>query len=53
MSFEELHTTLKKYVSNPLRLWKQCVRVKRGIKDTSKKGGMFKDQVYLRGAIEL
>ena len=29
------------------------MRVKRGMKDTSKKGGMFKDQVYLKGAIEV
>jgi hypothetical protein len=29
------------------------MRVKRGIKDTSQQGGMYKDQVYLIGAIEV
>lgn len=29
------------------------MRVKRGIKDTSQLGGMYKDQVYLIGAIEI
>ena len=29
------------------------MRVKRSLKDTSTPGGMFKDQVYLRGAHEL
>lgn len=53
MGFEEMHSTLKKYISDPERLWKQCVRIKRGLKDTTKKGGMFKDQVYLRGALDL
>jgi hypothetical protein len=29
------------------------MRVKRGIKDTSKNGGMYKDKFYLIGAIEI
>ena len=29
------------------------MRVKRGIKDTSLKGGMYKDQVYLIGAVDI
>lgn len=53
MSFEEMHSVLKKYISDEIKLWRECVRVKRGMRDTSRKGGMFKDQVYLRGAIEI
>ena len=30
-----------------------CMRVKRGIQDTSLKGGMYKDQAYLIGAVEI
>ena len=29
------------------------MRVKRGLKDTAKEGGFFKDQCYLRGAVEI
>lgn len=30
MSFSELYTTLKKYVKSEQKLWRQCLRVKRG-----------------------
>lgn len=33
--------------------WKFCLRVKRGIVDTSEKNGMYKDQIYFIGAIEI
>ena len=29
------------------------MRVKRGITDTKEVGGMYKDQVYLKGAVEI
>ena len=29
------------------------LRVKRGLNDTSKPGGLYKDQVYLEGALQL
>jgi len=29
------------------------LRVKRGLTDTSMKGGLYKDQVYLEGAIKV
>ena len=53
LSFQELYARLLKYISDPVKLWRECVRVKRGFKDTSAKGGMYKDQVYLRGCIEI
>ena len=33
--------------------WKFVLRVKRGVQDTSEPGGLYKDQVYLEGAIEV
>jgi len=53
LGFEALFNELEKYIKNPIKRWKECVRVKRGIADTSQSGGMYKDQVYLRGAIEI
>jgi len=53
MGFQELYENLRKYISDPIKLWRECVRVKRGLQDTSKKGGMYKDQVYLRGCIDI
>ena len=60
LSFEELFQDLGKYIKDPYRRyesrlsdiiiylrWKECVRVKRGIADTSQEGGMYKDQVIL------
>ena len=29
------------------------LRVKRGLTDTSQKGGLYKDQVYLEGAVKI
>lgn len=33
--------------------FRECLRVKRGLTDTSKPGGMYKDQVYLMGALKV
>lgn len=33
--------------------WKYVVRVKRGLTDTSQKGGLYKDSVYLEGAVQV
>ena len=44
---------LEKYVDNPRRRYKYVLRVKRGLTDTSKPGGLYKDQVYLEGALKL
>jgi len=53
LGFEELFNDLEKYIRDPTKRWKECVRVKRGTVDTGQIGGMYKDQVYLRGAIEI
>lgn len=53
MSFVELFHALEKYIDKPQMRWKYCIRVKRGLTDTSKKGGLYKDSVYLEGAIKV
>lgn len=40
-------------MDNPVSRWKAALRVKRGLTDTSKKGGLYKDQVYLEGAVKI
>lgn len=49
MSFVQLFEALKPYVDSRERRWNVCLRVKRGISDTSIPGVFPKDQVYLRG----
>jgi hypothetical protein len=53
LSFVELFKALERYVETPQSRWKFCLRVKRGLTDTSMKGGLYKDQVYLEGAIKV
>jgi len=53
LSFEDLFTELHKYIPDPIERWKECVKVKRGLHDTSVLSGMYKDQVYLKGAVEI
>ena len=53
MSFVELFHDLEKYVDSPMGRWKFALRVKRGLTDTSQTGGLYKDQVYLEGAIKV
>lgn len=53
MSFSELYKDLEKYVDNPKLRYKYVLRVKRGLGDTSQPGGLYKDQVYLEGALKL
>lgn len=53
MSFSELFVDLIKYQQDPELRWKECVRVKRGIANTEQHSGMYKDQIYLRGAIKI
>lgn len=43
MSFVELFQDLTKYIDSPVARWKCVVRVKRGLTDTSQKGGLYKD----------
>lgn len=53
MSFVDLFRDLEKYVNSPQSRWKFVLRVKRGLTDTSCKGGLYKDQVYLEGAVKV
>jgi hypothetical protein len=53
MSFVDLFKDLEKYVDDPSHRWKFVLRVKRGLVDTSQKGGLYKDQVYLEGAVKI
>jgi len=53
MSFVELFKDLSKYVSDPKRRWKFVVRCKRGLDDSSRPGGLYKDMAYLRGAVQI
>ena len=51
MSFVELFEELAKYIDDEKRRWKSVLRVKRGLMDSSEPGGLYKDQVYLEGAV--
>ena len=53
LSFVDLFKDLEKYVDSPQGRWKFCLRVKRGLADTSQVGGLYKDQVYLEGAVRV
>ena len=53
MSFVDLFKDLEKYVDSAGARWKFVLRVKRGLVDTSQKGGLYKDQVYLEGAVKI
>lgn len=53
LSFVDLFKDLEKYVDSPQARWKFTLRVKRGLSDTSQKGGLYKDQVYLEGAVKV
>lgn len=53
LSFSDLYADLAKYIDDPTKRFKETLRVKRGMIDTSKPGGCYKDQVYLSGAIKI
>ncbi len=53
LSFSQLNQFLKTYVDDKDRRWNMCVRVKRGIKDTSVSGAFSKDQIYFRGVMHM
>ena len=52
MGFVELFNELQKYMSDEKSRFSLCLRVKRGLTDTSQHGGYYKDKVYLEGAVE-
>lgn len=49
----ELFEDLEKYIDNPRRRFKICLRAKRGLADCSKGGGLYKDKVYFEGAVKI
>jgi len=51
MSFVELFDDMDRYVDNKMSRFKFVLRVKRGLMDTGEPGGLYKDQVYLEGAV--
>lgn len=53
MSFVELFDDMERYVDNKHSRFKFVLRVKRGLQDTSEIGGLYKDQVYLEGAVSI
>ncbi len=53
MSFAELFADLHQYIKSDDSRWNICMRVKRGIEDTSQPGAFHKDQLYFRGAIQV
>lgn len=53
LSFSQLNQFLKTYVDDKERRWNMCVRVKRGVKDTSVPGAFSKDQIYFRGVMHI
>jgi hypothetical protein len=53
LSFSALNEDIKQYVDDRDRRWNMCVRVKRGMDDTSQLGGFVKDQLYLTGIMRV
>ncbi len=53
LSFSDLYKKLSVYIDDPERCWRRCLRVKRGIKDTSKPLAFSKDQLYFSGVIKV
>jgi hypothetical protein len=53
LSFVGLFKDLEKYIDDKEKRFDWCVRVKRGMEDTSQPGGYYKDQCYLDGAVQI
>jgi hypothetical protein len=52
-SFSELDKELQQFLSDQDRRWKMCLRVKRGIKDTSQPGAFSRNQLYFSGFVKV
>lgn len=52
-SFAELWQWLGRYTQDSEKSWQACVRLKRGLTDTSQPGGFTKDLAYFKGFIEV
>jgi len=53
MTFSELFLHLEQFIDDRSRRWKICLRVKRGLRDTSIPGVFTRDQVYFKGTIRI
>lgn len=53
LTFSELFADLKKFISDRQKRFSLCLKVKRGITDTSVPGAFSKNQVYLQGTIQV
>jgi hypothetical protein len=53
MSFADLYKKLEIFMPDPGKRFKLCVRVKRGLTDTSKPGACTLDQNYFLGAVDI
>lgn len=53
MSFADLNAHLKKYIQDIDRRWKMCLRIKRGLTDTSKPGAFSRNQNYFSGILRV
>jgi hypothetical protein len=53
MGFKDLFKRINRFVLDRDECWRECVRVKRGMGNTEEKGGFYKDQSYLVGAVEI
>jgi hypothetical protein len=52
-SFATLYKKLKKYVDDPERRWRYCLKAKRGITDTSLPLVLSKGQIYFIGLLDV
>jgi hypothetical protein len=52
-SFREVYETLRSHHFNESTSWNVAVKVKRGIEDTSRPGGLTKEICYLEGTIQV
>lgn len=53
LSFTDLFEDLKYFIDDPDRCWSECLRVKRGLEDTSQSDSFSKDQAYFSGAMNI
>jgi len=52
-SFRELFVWVNQYLNDPQQSWRSCVRLKRGLIDTSQPGGFTKDLLYFAGFVKV
>ena len=53
MDFKSLFAWSLNYLGDPEHAWRFCVRLKRGLEDTSQPGGFTKDLVYFAGFVKV